>query len=445
MKKLIIAFVLIPMVLLFAQNGGQQQKSPKPDKPESVEKISKPPKPIKLVKPIKPIKAPVPPSKIDDDNWDSESDSSSEFDFDEGTLYKSFTVGKGGKLTVNVSPGELTIKTWNQNKVEIKADGFDKRDIENIDITQNGNDIKIKYESEFGWGGDGDFVITVPEQYNIDLRTTSGDLLIKGNLTGYAKASTMGGDISVKDIKGNVDLSTQGGDIRTGDLEGVIMLNTMGGDIQTGKLNGKDAQIYTMGGEINIKSSSSDIKTKTYGGDIQIGDVGGSVDLVTYGGNIKVNTVGGNAKLETYGGNLFLNGANGEVLAKTNGGNINLKNITGSVEARTMAGDISLELNPSGSKSSISTNTGEIELFLPSDAKATVQATIKVNGWWKNMKDDYKIHSDFDVNTVNRVGNEEDEDENKSEITSVFLINGGGTKIFLKSINSDISIRKSQK
>ena len=439
MKKLIIAFVLIPVLLLFAQDGSKQQKTMKPDKPESIEKMSKPPKAIK------PPKAPIPPSKIDDDNWDSDSDS--EFDSEEGILNKTFTVGKGGKLTVNVSPGQLTIKTWDQNTVEIKADGFDKRDIENIDITQNGNDIKIKYESEFGWGGDGDFIITVPEQYNLDLRTTSGDLLIKGNLNGYAKASTMGGDISVKDIKGNVDLSTQGGDIRTGDIEGAIMLNTMGGDIQTGKLNGKDAQIYTMGGEINIKSSTSDIKTKTYGGDIQIGDVGGSVDLVTYGGNIKVNTVGNNAKLETYGGNLFLNGANGEVLAKTNGGNINLKNITGSVEARTMAGDISLELNPSGSKSSISTNTGEIELFLPADAKATVQATIKVNGWWKNMKDDYKIHSDFDVTTVNKVGNEEEEEEEESnsEITSVFLINGGGTKIFLKSINSDISIRKSQK
>ncbi|MCK9281269.1 MAG: DUF4097 family beta strand repeat-containing protein [Melioribacteraceae bacterium] len=437
MKKLIIAILLIPMLFIFAQDAGTTKNLIPPA----------PPKPAKglnsgMVKPVKAPKVPARLDKIDKADLDSEA----EFDSDEGILNKTFTVGKGGKLTVNVSPGELTIKTWNQNSVEIKADGFDKRDIDNIEIVQTGNDIKIKYESEFGWGGDGDFVITVPEEYNLNLRTTSGDLEIKGNLIGFAKVSTMGGDISVKDIKGNADLSTQGGDIRTGDLDGVIMLNTMGGDIQTGKLNGKDAQIYTMGGEINIKSSSSDVKTKTYGGDIQIGDVGGTVDLVTYGGNIKVNTVGGSAILETYGGNLFLNGAKGEVLAKTSGGNINLKNISGSVQARTMAGDISVQLNPSGSKSYISTNTGEIELILPADAKATVEAIIKVNGWWKNMKDDYKIYSDFDVTTVLKVGDdEEEENEDNNEIRSVFQINGGGSKITLKSINSDISIRKSNK
>jgi len=430
------------MLFLFGQDAGNTKSLIPPTPPKPATGLNS-----GVTKPVKAPKAPARPAKIDaDDADDFDSEFDSEFDSKEGTLSKTFTVGRGGKLTVNVSPGELTIKTWDQNSVEIKADGFDKRDIDNIEIIQTGNDIKIKYESEFGWGGDGDFVITVPDQYNLDLRSTSGDLQLKGNLNGFVKASTMGGDISVKDIKGNTDLSTQGGDIRTGDLDGVIMLNTMGGDIQTGKLNGKDAQIYTMGGEINIKSSSSDIKTKTYGGDIQIGDVGGRVDLVTYGGNIKVNTVGGSAKLETYGGNLFLNGAKGEVLAKTNGGNINLKNIVGSVEARTMAGDVSVQLNPTGNKSSISTNTGEIELILTADTKATVEATIKVNGWWKNMKDDYKIHSDFDVTTVLKVGgNEEDENEDNNEIRSVFQINGGGTKIFLKSINSDISIRKSNK
>jgi DUF4097 and DUF4098 domain-containing protein YvlB len=152
-----------------------------------------------------------------------------------------------------------------------------------------------------------------------------------------------------------------------------------------------------------------------------------------------VRKVTGNATLKSSGGNIHLEGASGTVKANTSGGDITLQNITGSIEAATAGGDVDAELRPTGKgRSKLSSAGGQISLSIPEDARATIEATIRVEDHWGSRKSKYKVISDFKADTY-----EQDQDER--EIRATYKLNGGGDLIELKTVNSDISIRKLRK
>ncbi len=97
------------------------------------------------------------------------------------------------------------------------------------------------------------------------------------------------------------------------------------------------------------------------------------------------------------------------------------------------------ELVPSGKgKSRLSSASGIIQLYRPENARATITARIRVEGWWKSQKNQYTITSDFKEDSSLR-------DEDQQEIESKFTLNGGGETITLETVNSDIEIRKLKK
>jgi len=358
---------------------------------------------------------------------------------DEGETTKLFNVNKGGKLTVDVNPGAIRIATWSKDQVEIKIRGLDEEQASKVEMTSDKNNVSILYEEGWSSEGDAEFEITVPAKYNLDLKTSAGDISLMNDIDGYVKAATSGGDLSFKDVSGELSAESSGGSISAANVGGNLNVNTMGGDINIGNVKGKENKINTMGGEITIGKSVSGVSAKTYGGDIVAGDAGGNSEFITYGGNISVGSVSGSVNMETYGGNLELKGANGKVKGKTNGGNIDLSNIKGSVDVRTMAGEVSVMLEPSpNSESRITTNAGSITLQLPTSAKVTVEARVHVQGWWKEAKNDRKIVSDFEEQSYKT-------DDNRHEIVGTYVLNGGGSKIFLKSVNDQILIKKAVK
>lgn len=349
---------------------------------------------------------------------------------------KSFPIKKGGSLTMNVNPGEIKIIPWSREEVKVSMPLADKDELQNVKFYADKSSLRIEYSSD--WGDDEGIVFTiyVPEVFNLDLVTKVGEVYVKGNMEGLVNIKSYAGDISVMDVKGAVTLSTNGGEIRTGDIKGDLNINTMGGDIETGQLSGQAVKISTMGGDINIRNSSAAVKVKTMGGDIITGTLGGGSDLVTFGGSINTGKVSGNIKLDTYGGDLELEGADGTVTAKTLGGNITLHNVKGSINAKTYAGDIIAELRPAdNTNSSISTNSGSIQLYLPADASARIFAKAKVS---KHEYEDNEaaIISDFKDTLYNI----------KSSYTEAeYLINNGDSNIDLTSSDSGIRIFKIKK
>ncbi|MEW5798228.1 MAG: DUF4097 family beta strand repeat-containing protein [Bacteroidota bacterium] len=352
---------------------------------------------------------------------------------------KSFSVGKTSSLDVSVSGGDVLVKTWDKNEINVVVEGLDDEDMEYVKMNQSGDEVRVTYRPKWGNHGGGRFVMTVPSQCKVDLRTSGGDLELQGNLTADAKGSTSGGNILIEKVKGAVSMSTSGGDVKTGDIDGKADLRTSGGNIFLASVNG-EATVSTSGGDIRIEKVGKKLDARTSGGDIDVGDIGGDANLSTAGGDVRVGKVSGSANLRTAGGDVVLKGASGTVEAKSSGGDIDLKNITGSIDAKTAGGNIEAELNPSGKgDSELKTAGGDLKLYIPATAKATIEAVIRIrDDWGGSHRNKYDIRSDFKADTYDKRGNREDTDE----IRATYLLNGGGENIYLETVNGYIEIRK---
>lgn len=354
----------------------------------------------------------------------------------EGARTKSFQVAKGGTVEVSTSLGDIWITSWQKNEVFVSVEGLDEDNLDKVKMTQTGNTIRVSYRSKWNDGGGHlRFDINVPEQCNLDLNTSGGDLVLKGDINGKIDGSTSGGDIRLQNCAGGpVEVTTSGGDISAGKIEGEGNLKTAGGDIRVGSVLGS-LTVNTSGGEIQVESVTKTLDAKTAGGDIQIGDVGGEARVSTSGGDVRVGKVSGKASLSTAGGDIELKGASGNVTAKTSGGDVKLFHITGSIQAKTAGGEVDAELIPSGKGGSkLSTAGGDVRLYIDEKSKATIEATIRLDGWG-SRKSHYVVKSEFPKESY-----ETNEDE--GEIRAVYKLNGGGELIELSTSNSNIEIHK---
>ena len=358
-------------------------------------------------------------------------------DGDEGARTKSFTVAKGGNLEVSTGVGDIQINPWDKNEVRVSVEGIDDEDLDRLKMTQSDNSIHVSYRPKWRYNGGGDvrFEIDVPSQFNVDLKTSGGSLEVSGTLTGKLTGTTAGGDIKLKNIVGPVEMSTSGGNIEAGDIKGDGYLKTSGGDIQLGTVSG-EVDVSTSGGEIRVDKVGKALTARTSGGDIEVGDVGGEARVSTAGGDIKMGRVSGRVDMSTAGGGIDLKGATGTVSARTAGGDIRIKDVSGSIDAKTAGGEVDAELIPSGrGESQLESAGGMIRLAIPENAKATIEARIRIEDRWGRGSDRYKIRSDFKADSYEK-------DEDAGEIRAVYKLNGGGDTVSLETVNSDIEIKK---
>ena len=155
------------------------------------------------------------------------------------------------------------------------------------------------------------FQITVPQQYNVDLNTSSGG-------------------ISVADLDGNVRAKDSAGRLRFGKIKGTVWG-------------------HTSAGSIKLTSCDSTVDVKTSSGSIKIGDVAGDVQAQTSSGSIRLDGVGGNVNAKTSSGSIRVsltgqprNACN----LHTSAGSITVtlrSDIAIDVDAQTSAGRVSTE------------------------------------------------------------------------------------------------------
>jgi DUF4097 and DUF4098 domain-containing protein YvlB len=370
---------------------------------------------------------------------------------------KTFKIGKGGTLIVQIDGvgADITVNTWEKSEIEMRIDGLSEEALEDLETSEEGNTVRVELYVHDGWGRSraARFTFSVPPSISLDLGTSGGDISVTDKIKGTVTAGTSGGDISIGEVDGDVTAGTSGGDVEVGKVAGKTELSTAGGDIEALEVIG-DAKLETSGGDIevgNVKgvlsastsggdiivgSVEKDLTASTAGGDIQIEDVGGSARVSTAGGDIGVGKVSGNAVLKTAGGDIELRGASGTVEAKTAGGDIECVAVTGSITGATAGGDIYAELDPAGdSPSSLETQGGDVRIVVPGDAKATIEARIRIRRGWGD-EDEYEILSDFPA---------ESHQKDKKLITGKYVLGGGGPTIRLETVNGNIEIRKGTK
>lgn len=272
--------------------------------------------------------------------------------------------------------------------------------------------------------------ITLPSSLQrVSIETHSGDVSVN-DIQGRVEARSGAGVIQMDRIGSSVVARTAGGDIRMGRIAGNVRCYSGGGTISVESAGG-ESWFDTAGGEIRIGQSAGPVHASTAGGNIQVGRAEGAVAARTAGGRIQVVEAHGIVVAGNAGGSIQVGSARGVRLEAT-GGSIRLKGSSGSLRAVSDVGSILAELiSGSGLRDSIlTTGTGDITVYLPSDIAVNVQALNESGRAGR-------IISEFAEIPV-----QSSRDEARERVFAEGTLNGGGPTLKLTSTNGTIYLRR---
>jgi hypothetical protein len=241
----------------------------------------------------------------------------------EEQLNKRFTVQPEGKLVVDVDfgsidvathgTGEVVVDVWRKITRRNKADEEKFLQDHPVTFSQDGNTVTVRSRRKEAsqWSSSGPsrteakYTITVPAQYNAQLKTSGGGIAVS-NLAGEVKANTSGGGLRFAHLRGPLDGETSGGSIHVSDCEGDLKIHTSGGGIDvsggSGSLDG-----HTSGGSVTVKAFKGAVHVGTSGGGLTIENVIGKVEGSTSGGSVSAvlpSPLPGDVKLSTSAGGV---------------------------------------------------------------------------------------------------------------------------------------------
>ena len=276
-----------------------------------------------------------------------------------------------------------------------------------------------------------ELAITVPRGLRQVLVETRGGDVQASNLDGEMEARSAGGQINVDGIKGRCELRTGGGDIQVGTVGGSVRCYSGGGVIRVQNA-GAESWFETAGGEILVHQAAGPVHAATAGGNIRIDRALGTVFARTAAGLIQVQQADGAVTAESYGGAIQVNAANG-VRCDSAGGPIRLRNVAGALRASTAAGSILAELL-SGNRiedSTLSTNAGDITVFIASNLPLTVSARNESAGAMGRIISDFpEIH----VKAISAAG--------ANPVVAEGALNGGGAVLHINVVGGTIYLRR---
>lgn len=227
-------------------------------------------------------------------------------------------------LELELFQGEVVIRTWDRDAVQIHADHSESFSIE---ISRSGSTIYIEPDAErgFGFASAVDFDLMVPRQFDLSLEGVGLSADISGS-EGEVEVTTINGPIRLEGGRGSISLESVNGAVHVegarGDLEvvgiagGVTFLNcegdifaeSVGGDLILEGIISSDVEVASVGGTLRYDGTIED------GGSYNFGSHGGSiwltlpssinarVDALTLAGEIDVDYPGAPTEPQTSGG-----------------------------------------------------------------------------------------------------------------------------------------------
>ena len=217
-------------------------------------------------------------------------------------------------------------------------------------------------------------------------------------------------------VAGNYDFAADlGENVFVGQVEGFARIVSAGGEVVLGRVTG-DCRVVSQGGPINLGEISGAVDARTLAGDIKIGRANKGGQLFTGGGSVDVRSAGGPLTVESAGGDVFIEGSSGRVAAATRSGDVRVR-----LDRKAIKED-----------SDLRTGRGNVTLEIPKDAKVTIDATITM------VADaSHRFESDFPGLTVvrERVGD-------GMRIRASGKINGGGPVMTIIVNNGNIALRR---
>ena len=320
-----------------------------------------------------------------------------------GQITKIFDVRKNGQLVIKDVYGDITIHTWDKLQVKI-------HEIKRMDIFSKNEAEAAMEAGENNYQQTGEFILIGGAGFNRKWIQSRFEIWVPTEF--HCSIETEGGDLKIENLQGNIKANTGGGNISASETR-------------------YDVKVQTGGGDITIQESQGNVDVKTGGGDIEISKSGGTVTVTTGGGDISLKSVNNNCRIQTGGGDVYGDDIKGDTNIETGAGDIIINNLNGRLNALTGSGDVCVDMavinDKKGFSIKIQTGYGNIQLAIPGNMRATIQARVS---------EDFEISSDFSliISTLNKFGDKFVEATGK--------LNGGGELIILETGGGDILLGK---
>ena len=382
---------------------------------------------------------------------------------------KTLAVSGQATLTVDNALGNISVVAGPAGEVAVTAEkkawGRDEADAQEelkalkVNILQTGDRITISVvhpvEVDFlsigPSGGAVNFTITVPEDTEVELDSSNGNLSLDG-VNGGADLYTSFGKIDVQNAGGKLTVKSSNGSLQGENIQSKaeVSFSSDFGDITLSEVSADQVDVSSTNGKLELSSveSADEIRLSTEFGRITLKDSQAqSLDVQTSNGDIRLENVtvegkifaksqfggltleqalGGSYDLSSSNGKINVDGAGGEIKAHSDFGDLEIMNAEGAtLDLSTNNGKISFSGSLSDGPHTLKSDFGNISLTLPADSSLNV-----------DLQTDFgKIVSDFAI----QVSGELDSKHWQG------AINGGEAVLTAKTNNGNINLIQSNK
>lgn len=197
------------------------------------------------------------------------------------------TVARGDQLGVNVMSGELAIRTWNRDAVQVRSPDGDRVAVE---VTKSGSSVAVRTSGRRGPPRFATVEITIPAWMDVS-------------------ATGVGLDVTVDGARGAIRVETVNGDITLTGGDGVASLRSVEGSVTVERAKGR-ISASSVNADVTVRATTGEVAAETVNGSITLDAVdAGSVSASTVNGDIDFSGPlkdGGRYDFSTHNGDLTL-------------------------------------------------------------------------------------------------------------------------------------------
>ena len=165
--------------------------------------------------------------------------------------------------------------------------------------------------------------IQIPSDYSVDLKSTTGALVI-GRLGDQLNVDSVSGSVSIEHVEKNASISNVSGKISIGSCMANLNLDTVSGRFTAESIEG-DVDLSIVSGSIHVGQIGGNLRSTSTSGKTEIEQVMGNAQIDATSGPIKVLYVGGAAQIENVSGSISLG------LPRNTGYDLNFSTLSGRI------------------------------------------------------------------------------------------------------------------
>jgi DUF4097 and DUF4098 domain-containing protein YvlB len=165
------------------------------------------------------------------------------------------------------------------------------------------------------------------------------------------------------------------GDVRAEGLDGLVQMQVARGDVQVAD-QPERLVLSIASGDVTVKRAGSDVSLDIKSGDVTAIDVRGKLTGRILNGDIECQRCAAVA-LDVLSGDVSVADTEGDIELEVRNGDLDITRARGrSVRPRTLSGDVHVTVAalPEGGTLSVETMRGDIDVSLPADSRATIDA-----------------------------------------------------------------------